>query len=75
MNSFFKSASSFWLLAPGLVLFVDFRALGAVRPAKVASDDYSDGDSHGQPDGNVTSGDAHRGADAGAEGDAENNLH
>ncbi len=70
-----KSASGLWLLAPGLVLLVDFGALGAVRATKVASDYYSDGDSHGQPDRDVTGGDAHRGADAGAESDTECDLH
>ncbi len=75
MNSFFKSASGCWLLAPGLVLFVDLSALGAVRTAEVASDYDSDGDSDRQPDSNVAGGDAHRGAHAGAESDAENNLH
>jgi hypothetical protein len=68
MGLLFKSASS-------LVLFVDFLALWAVGSAKVASDYHSDGDAHGQPDGDVAGGDAHRGADAGAESDAENNLH
>jgi hypothetical protein len=49
MDSFFESASSFWLLASGLVLFVDFRALGAVCVTKAASDYDSDGDADTQP--------------------------
>jgi hypothetical protein len=58
MDSFFESASSFWLLASGLMLFVDFRALGAVRSVKVASDYDSDGDADTQPGRNVAGGDA-----------------
>jgi hypothetical protein len=63
------------LSAFSLVLFVDLCALGAVGPAKVASDYDSDGDADCQPDRNVAGGDAHRGADAGAESDAKDNLH
>jgi hypothetical protein len=76
MDSFFcKSVSSFWLLAFSLMRFVDGFALGAVGAAKVASDYHSDGDTHGQPDADVAGGHAHRGADAGAESDAKDNLH
>jgi hypothetical protein len=75
MDSFFESASTFWLLASSLVPFVDFRALGAVRSMKVASDYDSDGDTDGQPDGDVAGGDAHRGADAGAESNTQDGLH
>jgi hypothetical protein len=58
MDSFFESASSFWLLASGLVLFVDFRALGAVCATKVASDYDSDGDADTQPGRNMPGSDA-----------------
>jgi hypothetical protein len=58
-----------------LVLFVDFGALSTVRAAKIASDYDSNGDSHGQPDRNVAGGDAHRGADAGPESNAKDDLH
>jgi hypothetical protein len=53
-----KSASSFWLLAPALVFFMDFLALWAVGAAKVASDRDPDGDSHSQPRRNVAGGHA-----------------
>jgi len=50
MDSFLRSASTFWLLASSLVLFVDLCALGAVDAAKIASDYNSDGDTDRQPD-------------------------
>jgi len=53
-----KSASSFWLLAPALVFFVDFLALWAVGAAKVSSDCDPDGDAHSQPRRNVAGGHA-----------------
>jgi hypothetical protein len=53
MDSFFESASSFWLLASSLVLFVDLGALDAVGAAKVAADYHSNGDADCQPYGDV----------------------
>jgi hypothetical protein len=58
-----------------LVLFVDLCALGAVGAAKIASDYDSDGDADCQPYGDVAGGDAHRGADAGAESNTQDDLH
>ena len=75
MDSFSNQLLAVWLLASSLVLFVDGFALGAVGAAKVASDRDSDGDAYGQPDCDVAGGDAHRGADAGAESDAKADLH
>jgi hypothetical protein len=74
MDSFFESVSSFWLLASSWVPFVDFRALDAVRSMKVVSDYDSDGDTNGQPDGDVAGGDAYRGANAGAESHTQDDL-
>src|SRR4029077_14112941 len=66
---------SLQLSAFSLVFFVDGFALGALGATKVASDYHSDGDTHGQPDRDVAGGHAHRGADAGAESNAQDNLH
>jgi hypothetical protein len=58
MGLLFESASSFWLLASSLVLFVDFCALGAVCSMNIASDYDSDGNADAQPCRNVAGGDA-----------------
>jgi hypothetical protein len=57
------------------VLFVDFRALGALRAAKIASDYHSDRDAYAQPGRDVAGGDAQRGADSGAQDNAQGDLH
>jgi hypothetical protein len=56
------------------VCFVDCLALGARSAAQVASDCDSDGDSHREPDGDVTREDAGSGANSGAEGYAKTDL-
>jgi hypothetical protein len=57
------------------MFFVDNSTLFTLRAAKAGSDYDSDGDSYRQPDANVAGRDTHRGADAGAESDAKDNLH
>lgn len=57
------------------MFFVDSGALGALVATKVAADYHSDGDSDAKPRANVAGGDAHRGADAGAENDSQDDLH
>jgi hypothetical protein len=75
MMGLLKVAISRQLSAFSSVFFVDFLALWAVGAAKVASDCDPDGDAHSQPRRNVAGGDAQRGADAGTENNAQNNLH
>jgi hypothetical protein len=58
-----------------LVFFVDSGALGALAATKVAADYDSDRDSDAKPRANVAGGDAHRGADAGAENDSPDDWH
>jgi hypothetical protein len=58
-----------------VVPFVDFRALRAVRAAKVASDYDSNGDADTEPGRNVAGGDAQRSANAGTQNDAQRDLH
>jgi hypothetical protein len=58
-----------------LVFFVDHRALPAVRATKVASDYDSDCDTYAQPGRNVAGDDAHGSANAGAQNNAQRDLH
>jgi hypothetical protein len=58
-----------------LVLFVDGLAFGTWRASEGTADCDCDGDTHGQPDGDVARGHAQRRTNAGTESDAQGDLH